>query len=50
MPELGGKQITASMGFTYISESDQSIEETLTRADEAVYEAKKAGRNNWKIK
>ena len=50
LPELGGKQITASMGFTYISESDRSIEETLARADEAVYEAKKAGRNNWKIK
>lgn len=50
LPELGEKQITASMGFTYISESDRSIEETLARADEAVYEAKKAGRNNWKFK
>ena len=49
LPELDGKQITASMGFAYISKHDRSIEDTLTRADEAVYEAKKAGRNNWNI-
>ena len=50
LPELGGKQITASMGFAYIGKSDGSIEDTLARADEAVYKAKETGRNNWKIK
>lgn len=50
LPELGEDHIAASMGFTYIRESDGSIEDALARADEAVYEAKKAGRNNWKLK
>ena len=50
LPELGGKQITASMGFTYFNSSDNSVKDALDRADEAVYAAKENGRNNWKIR
>ena len=50
IPELDGEgRITASMGFTYFSESDETLNDTLKRADDAVYAAKDAGRNNWKI-
>ena len=41
---------TASMGFSFINDSDQDIQDALERADAAVYEAKENGRNNWKIK
>ncbi|MBR4169944.1 MAG: diguanylate cyclase [Lachnospiraceae bacterium] len=51
IPELNGeRQITASMGFAYFNDSDNDYKETLARADEALYEAKESGRNNWKIK
>ena len=46
----GERMITASMGFSYINDSDQDIQDALERADAAVYEAKENGRNNWKIK
>lgn len=50
LEELGDdKQITASMGFTYFKDSDADYKETLARADAALYQAKEAGRNNWKM-
>jgi diguanylate cyclase (GGDEF)-like protein len=36
---------TASIGVTEFRESDKSLEETLSRADEALYKAKSSGRN-----
>ena len=42
-------RITASMGFAYFDESDEDAKSTLSRADAALYRAKEAGRNNWKI-
>ncbi|MBQ3913337.1 MAG: GGDEF domain-containing protein, partial [Lachnospiraceae bacterium] len=50
MPELKGKRkITTSMGFAYFSPDDEDAKAALARADEALYRAKEAGRNNWKI-
>ena len=50
MPELEGKRkITASMGFAYFTPDDEDAKAALARADEALYRAKEAGRNNWKI-
>ena len=42
-------RITSSMGFTYFSDSDTDYKSTLARADEGLYKAKEAGRNNWKM-
>ncbi len=50
LPEIRKHTVTASIGFTYFHEFDEDISEALGRADEAVYEAKEGGRNNWKIK
>ncbi len=51
LPELSDEhRISASMGFTYFKENDPGIKEVIARADEAVYEAKAAGRDNWKIR
>ncbi len=51
LPELNGeRKISASMGFTYFHEDDAAVNDALTRADEAVYAAKGAGRDNWKLK
>ena len=50
IPELEGKRkVTASMGFAYFSPEDEDAKAALARADEALYRAKEAGRNNWKI-
>ena len=50
IPELKKEHgITASMGFAWFESTDADVTETLARADEAVYRAKEAGRNNWKI-
>ena len=40
--------ITSSVGIAYFKESDTDYKEILGRADEALYKAKEAGRNNWK--
>ncbi len=50
IPELKGeRRITASMGFAYFDPSDDNANSALARADEALYRAKEAGRNTWKI-
>lgn len=49
LPELKEHSVGASIGFTYFRGADQDEKEALSRADEAVYEAKEDGRNNWKI-
>ena len=41
-------KITSSMGFAFFSKEDADFKSTLARADEALYRAKEAGRNNWK--
>ncbi|MCR5441492.1 MAG: diguanylate cyclase [Lachnospiraceae bacterium] len=45
----GDVKITSSMGFSFFSEEDEAYKDTLARADEALYRAKDAGRNNWKV-
>ncbi len=40
--------VTSSMGFAYFSRNDVDVKEVLARADEALYKAKDAGRDNWK--
>ncbi len=47
--EKDKKGITASMGFAYFEKDDPDVKTALSRADEALYRAKEAGRNNWKI-
>ena len=50
IPELEGRRkVTSSMGFAYFDPSDEDAKSALARADEALYRAKEAGRNNWKI-
>ena len=41
-------RITSSMGFAFFDKEDEDFNATLSRADEALYRAKEAGRNNWK--
>ena len=41
-------KITSSMGFAFFGKEDPDYKSTLARADEALYRAKEAGRNNWK--
>ena len=47
--EKDKKGITSSMGFAYFKPDDPDAKTALARADEALYEAKEAGRNRWKI-
>ncbi len=42
-------KITSSMGFAFFNDNDAEYKDTLVRADEALYRAKGAGRNNWKV-
>ena len=46
--DLDDIRITSSVGITYFSDNDTDFKSTLARADEALYKAKEAGRNNWK--
>ena len=46
MPET--QKITSSVGMAYFDVADTEYKEILGRADEALYKAKEAGRNNWK--
>ena len=45
IPELKGRQVTASFGAAELYDGDQTIADLLARADHAVYRAKEAGRN-----
>jgi len=40
-----GVAVSISVGLTYRSEEDEDLDDTLARADRALYEAKAAGRN-----
>lgn len=42
---MGGIAVTVSMGVTTMMPEDRSCEDTLKRADAALYEAKRGGRN-----
>ncbi|HVC50355.1 MAG TPA: diguanylate cyclase [Burkholderiales bacterium] len=45
----GPLRLTASIGLALCSKEDHSIEATLSRADKAMYTAKKSGRNQVKV-
>lgn len=50
IPELEGKaKVTTSVGMAFFDPSDKTLKDTLERIDGAVYEAKNAGRDNWKL-
>ncbi|MNY47614.1 putative diguanylate cyclase YdaM [compost metagenome] len=40
-----GRPITVSIGVAYCQEHGENFEKTFQRADEALYEAKRSGRN-----
>lgn len=46
LPE--SQKITSSVGIAYYEDHDTDYKEIIGRADEALYRAKEAGRNNWK--
>ncbi|WP_273322721.1 sensor domain-containing diguanylate cyclase [Vallitalea guaymasensis] len=48
--DKGNISINVSIGLTSMKNSDIQLKEILKRADEAMYEAKKSGRNKVKIK
>ena len=45
VPELKGRQVTASIGAAALTENDLTISDLLARADAALYRAKEGGRN-----
>ncbi|MEM9102856.1 MAG: tetratricopeptide repeat-containing diguanylate cyclase [Pseudomonadota bacterium] len=45
IPQLEGQTITLSIGLSEFSMNEESKEEILKRADEALYQAKESGRN-----
>lgn len=45
IPELNGRQVTASIGAAQLLPSDSDIAALLARADAALYRAKESGRN-----
>ncbi len=47
--ERGVVRLTSSMGFTIFHETDNSVEDIMKRVDNALYEAKKQGRNRYVI-
>ena len=44
------KGINASMGVTEITDNDMDIDAAYSRADEALYESKRAGKNQLRFK
>ncbi len=46
VPELGGKWVvTASIGAAQLEQDDNTLADTMARADQALYRAKQSGRN-----
>ncbi len=46
---LGAAQCSCSIGITQVTANDDDIEAVLSRADAALYEAKRSGRDSWKV-
>jgi diguanylate cyclase (GGDEF)-like protein len=45
IPSLEGKNVTVSIGLSQLIEQDNGINEVISRADDALYQAKNSGRN-----
>jgi two-component system, cell cycle response regulator len=45
----GRMSVSCSIGISGLASSDESVETVLRRADAALYEAKRAGRDCWKV-
>ena len=45
LDDIGRERLTISIGLAAVAQSDLSVGEALHRADQALYEAKRAGRN-----
>ncbi len=48
--DCGNVSINVSIGLTWMTDEDQELEDVLKRADEAMYDAKRCGRNKVKLK
>ena len=46
-PSAGEGKCSCSIGVTEVRQEDDKLDAVLTRADQALYAAKKAGRNQW---
>jgi diguanylate cyclase (GGDEF)-like protein len=49
LPSIGNTMFTASVGVTTVLPTDDRIETALRRADQALYQAKRLGRNRSEI-
>ena len=45
----GHLKFSCSVGVAEAAETDASVEDMMRRADAALYEAKRAGRDGWKL-
>jgi len=43
----GNGKCSCSLGVTEVRKDDEKLDSVLTRADQALYAAKRAGRNQW---
>lgn len=48
-PELEGRPVTFSVGVVFSPESGSSFEELYKNADQALYQTKRSGRNNYTV-
>ena len=48
VPEAGDERCTCSIGISEVESGDQNIDAALRRADAALYDAKRSGRDRWK--
>ena len=46
-PSAGAGKCSCSIGVTELRQDDEKMDSVLTRADQALYAAKRAGRNQW---